>query len=161
MSYLGGVDYGSDQVSSHRYLDNMLLYNSDNKRHYSGYDYYPNGTNYNPPVYNKHFISTPTFLDNKDRKSINNNSKRVNKLSTLNNMTANRNQNTITEGLTDPLFLGSLEHILIFLIIFITIIYCLSLYRLTQKINDMRRYTDLTVSLETLRTLLLSTQLKK
>ena len=146
MSYLGGIDYGSDQISSHKYLDDVLLYNSyeDNHneshgRHYSGYDYHPN---YNP---RQNFI--PSQLSNTN--NLVNNS--VSQMGKLTKSISNK-----TDKLTDLLRFSPLDLFLLFLILFITIIYCMSLYSFTQRMTEMHRYNDLSISIESLRTLLVS-----
>ena len=160
MSYLGGIDYGSDQVSSRRYLDNVLLYNSEdgvpNKshgRHYSGYDYHPYGANYNPPISARNFVPRlPQNIPNIPRP--------MNELNKSLNTISSHKTNNRKEGLVDSLYTISLEHLLIYVIILITIIYCMSLYKLTCRINEMQKYNEMAISLESLRTLLLSTRLK-
>jgi len=160
MSYLGGIDYGSDQVSSRRYLDSVLLYNSEDGgsgeshgRHYSSYDYHPYGANYNPPISARNFV--PRLPQNRP-----NTPKPMAELNrSINTMSTNKTNNR-KEGLMDSLYTISLEHLLIYVIIFITIIYCMSLYKLTCRMNEMQKYNEMAISLESLRTLLLSTHLK-
>ena len=70
-------------------------------------------------------------------------------------MSSNKINNS-KEGLMDSLYADSLVSLLIYVIIFITIIYCMSLYKLTRHMNEIQKYNEIAISLESLRTLLLS-----
>lgn len=164
MSYLSGIDFGTDQVSPYQYLDDILNNDDDNKqllnkngRHYSGYEYVTNDAENN--------INLNTITNNKKNKpnpitpvSTPNDTTLLNSFSNpsqVRNMLYNQwklqNNSGMREGLTDFLFMDASTTILLFIIIFITIIYCMSIYSLTQQIANIYRYNELAMSMETLK----------
>lgn len=53
MTYLSGISYGSDEISSNNYLDDLMMFednDDESEKHYSGYDYHPQGGMYKPPL---------------------------------------------------------------------------------------------------------------
>jgi len=155
MAYLTGINYGSDQVSSSSYLDDIYLYNSedgqpiiDTVRNYSEYTYTPDISLYHPTTINRvlNKKKTPTLIKKPQLREIPRSMYDKWRLQTV---------PKIREGLTDIQSIDSINVILFLVIIFITIIYCMSIFSLTQQIARIR-YDNLEASIKIIRDMIKS-----
>lgn len=157
MTYLSGIAYGTDEISSRTYLEDALLFdegdytiNPPSSRHYNGMDYHPDGASYKPPldtttVPREEYVSLPRKLydlwrlkiDTKQREGITSTKEKI--------IAKTPKETFIVEDNMFWMFIG--------IIIFITFIYSLATYKLVKYAINMQKYEEIVNLLTTLKDL--------
>ena len=166
MAYLSGVNFGTDQISSRPYLEDISTYNSFDEQTNSGHmhdfgEYRDQSTKYSPIQERYRGQSDIAGLNYRaldDNKKIPSIQKPYypDFPRTLYDTWRLHTYPKVREGLNGILSIDSTVTLLFYIIIFITIIYCLSIFFLTRQISDMQRLNELSLSLDTLRELISS-----
>ena len=123
MAYFSGVMFGNDEIGSNNYFDDLSLFDNDppprknNIRSFSGYDYHSQGHKYKPPL-----PKQPP-----PRKNYQDPPRKLRDLWRLKKDTKQREGFQIED---------SQFWVIVAFIIFLMIIYCISMYRMVQNISQ-------------------------